>query len=227
MDSNQLFACELASDGCWLERVTRIELAGSWLEAKRLTIETTPAWCTNSGTVSEAWRVIGCFEPAMVREIPCVPAAAVRISDTSDVVYSITLRGEIESKGTIQEFRECVDLGSAFRVDLGEWPPDHVLFIEAGALMPIWVTLDEADARLRAFVSQHIEEGHKALPFDRELALKHFDLARRVSNEPLDVLRVCYLLEGEYQGIWTEWLEKYYPDLDHRAEALKLGLIAG
>lgn len=44
LESNQLFACELTSRWMlWLERVTRIELAGISLEGCVLTIEETPA----------------------------------------------------------------------------------------------------------------------------------------------------------------------------------------
>lgn len=128
---------------------------------------------------------------------------------------------------SVQMFQECVELGRAFRVDLGKWPADHVLFIEVGELMPTWVTVEDAQDRFKVFVYKQLEIGHQELPFDREKARHHFDLARRVSKEPQDIIRVCYLLGGNDRSVWTEWLEENYPDIDHRAEALKLGLIAG
>lgn len=143
------------------------------------------------------WQFIGFFGSSAVDDIPKVmPAAVLDPQGRRVVVIDIA-----EDEATLQHadymafahFEECVADGAATKLEApAAWEPRTVLLLVGGEIERL--SVDEADARLVAFVRQQRIDGQAAIERgERELALACFDRARRVSSEREDIERVVEL----------------------------------
>ncbi len=147
--------------------------------------------------MASGWRFVGFFGSAAVDDIPkVVPAAIMDPQGRRVVVIDLA-----EDEATLQHadymarahFDECVADSAATKLDDPvAWEPRAVLLLVGGETQRL--SVDEADARMMAFVRQQRIDGEAALQRgERELALACFDRARRVSSEREDIERVVEL----------------------------------
>lgn len=147
----------------------------------------------------DAWQIIGFFG-SCGSDIPQVLPAAVRDPSGAFVVVVDIAEDDAELRAqesiSLEKFRECVAFGEATTLPPYIWEPGAVLFVMGGALE--YVSVWEAEVRMKAFVRNRRAEGHAALDQgNREAALQAFDLARCVSSEREDIEQVVALVPDE------------------------------
>ena len=159
----------------------------------------------------EGWQIIGFFGSSALSSVPTVLTSAVLDPSGTRVAILDVGRNEADLRAaesmSLEDFRECTGFGSATPLPPVFWEPMAVLFLMDGGLE--YVSVWEAEMRMRAFVQAHRSEGHRALDRgDREAALEAFDLARRVSNEPEDITRVAELGSPDVRAFFSQQLQR-------------------
>lgn len=149
--------------------------------------------------MTDAWQIIGFFG-SCVADIPQVVPGAVQDPSGAFVVVVDIANSDAELRAqesiSIEKFRECLAFGEATMLPPYSWEPGAVLFVAEGALE--YVSVWEAEVRMKAFVRDCRAEGHAALRWgDERAALHAFDRARRVSSEQEDIAQVVALVKDE------------------------------
>jgi hypothetical protein len=174
--------------------------------------------------VAMAGEIVGYFGDSGITDVPLLLQAAVLLPDNRISIGE----PDVDDAEFISadDFTLRISEGGGVRLDERQpWDRDRALFLQARASTPTYETYVEIDKRLRSFVNECREAGRQALARDSQyVALKWFDRARRVSNEPDDYVRVWGLEDREHRGVWLDWLKTNAPNIDpiRRAEALGL-----
>lgn len=152
----------------------------------------------------DAWHIIGFFGSPAQDTIPQVMTAAVLDPSGEHVAISDVGNNEADLRATewmsLEEFQQCLALGSATVLPPVLWEPQAVLFLVDGTLE--LVSCWEAEVRMNAFVREMRERAERAVSgLNLVQAAEFFDRARRVSNDEQDI-RACAELEPD-PGIRT------------------------
>lgn len=149
--------------------------------------------------MTDAWYIIGFFGSPDRDAVPDVLTAAVLDPSGQRVAISDVAANEAELRATewasLEEFQECVVLGSAVPLPPVLWEPFAVLFLMNGSLdlVSCW----EAEFRMKQFVEKARSEAELALnEGNRERARELYWKARCVSQEEDDIQR-CAELEPD------------------------------
>lgn len=176
--------------------------------------------------------LVGYFDVPMPRDIPWLPVAAVHLVDRGIVVPADsvddldTSTASFQTQLTLEQFNQRATAGHCLAVTHREWDTNNALLVSEAKTGPEYLPLPEVEHRLRAFVDLQRKRGYKALDNRRpDIALAHFDRARRVSNERADYVRVWALEEPPLKQTWERWLRAGAPDIEPLAEAVDLLVI--
>jgi hypothetical protein len=161
--------------------------------------------------MTDAWQIIGFFG-SCVADIPQVVPGAVQDPSGAFVVVVDIAESDADLRAqeslSLEKFRECLAFAEATMLPPYLWEPGAVLFVAEGALE--YVSVWEAEVRMKAFVRDRRAEGYEALRRgDEQAALQSFDRARRVSNEREDIEQVVALVPDPRVGeFFSQALER-------------------
>lgn len=177
------------------------------------------------------WLVIGGLGRARETAIPRILTAAV-FNETTARVVAVDLADSTDELVGAQsmtrlEFDALLAHGEAFGLSVNHpWTPNEVVYVAEECIVPQILSVDAAEKQLREFVTASRVRGYAELRRDNQRkALQHFDLARQVTNEVDDYVRVCVLESPRYRAPWFDWLERYAPGLDLNESASLLKLV--
>ena len=169
--------------------------------------------------------IVGYFLDESDGDIPRVLPPAVRIDDDFVSIGA----PDVEEPVIIpfEQFKAVISEGGAVRLEPIAWDSGKALLLTPQWSTPKHLPYARIDKTLREFVAHCRNSGASALSRERQSdAMRWFDRARRVSNEPDDYVRVWALEATKNKSIWLDWLRVHAPGVKPLRRAQELGLVS-